>query len=282
MEKHACRTQPLLCQIMMRRTLLLDLTGQEAAPPVATEEEGPGEPAVTATEEEGPGEPAATAGEELVEEGGAAPEVVAGGQQEEEEAAIPAEGHEEGAAPADLAEPQEVVNPLDEAPRHDEELDQGEEPHQQQHEVEEDQEAMAAADFGALAPVRAASPMQAAIPSQSFAAAPIPGVQYLILDGIRNATLSMERSIRCTAATWQHFDICFCVGLSIRQYLDTTVVPVLRLGLRELVKARWGATRELPPCLVLHPQTLTLFTTCLRPEDPFDFLADYIRANKPK
>lgn len=27
-------------------------------------------------------------------------------------------------------------------------------------------------------------------------------------------------------------------GVSIRQYLDTTVVPVLRLGLRELVKSR--------------------------------------------
>eukprot|EP00955_Chlamydomonas_euryale_P082043 363664-Chlamydomonas_euryale.AAC.10 len=45
-------------------------------------------------------------------------------------------------------------------------------------------------------------------------------------------------------------------GMPIRQYLDTTVVPILRLGLRELVKNR--------------------------PEDPYNFLADYIRNNKPK
>ncbi|KAG1665154.1 hypothetical protein FOA52_005535 [Chlamydomonas sp. UWO 241] len=45
-------------------------------------------------------------------------------------------------------------------------------------------------------------------------------------------------------------------ALPIRQYLDTTVVPVLRMGLRELVKAR--------------------------PDDPYEFLANYIRANKPK
>jgi len=42
----------------------------------------------------------------------------------------------------------------------------------------------------------------------------------------------------------------------VREYLDTTVVPILRQGLRELVKAR--------------------------PANPFDFLADYIRDNKPK
>ena len=42
----------------------------------------------------------------------------------------------------------------------------------------------------------------------------------------------------------------------VRQYLDDTVVPILRQALRALVKAR--------------------------PEDPYDFLADYIRSNKPK
>eukprot|EP00793_Prasinoderma_coloniale_P000735 PRCOL_00003885-RA len=41
----------------------------------------------------------------------------------------------------------------------------------------------------------------------------------------------------------------------VRQYLDTTVVPVLRQGLRALVKTR--------------------------PEDPFEFLADFLRSNKP-
>jgi protein dpy-30 len=41
----------------------------------------------------------------------------------------------------------------------------------------------------------------------------------------------------------------------VRAYLDTTVVPILRQGLRALVKAR--------------------------PEDPFEFLADYIRDNNP-
>ena len=45
-------------------------------------------------------------------------------------------------------------------------------------------------------------------------------------------------------------------GKPVRQYLDDTVVPVLRKGLRELVKQR--------------------------PEDPFEFLADFIRSNKPK
>ncbi len=43
--------------------------------------------------------------------------------------------------------------------------------------------------------------------------------------------------------------------LPVRAYLDTTVVPILRQGLRALVKAR--------------------------PEDPFEFLADYIRDNNP-
>jgi protein dpy-30 len=42
----------------------------------------------------------------------------------------------------------------------------------------------------------------------------------------------------------------------VRQYLDETVVPVLRKGLRELVKQR--------------------------PEDPFEFLGEYIKSNKPK
>ena len=42
----------------------------------------------------------------------------------------------------------------------------------------------------------------------------------------------------------------------MRQYLDDTVVPVLRKGLRELVKQR--------------------------PEDPFEFLAEFIKSNKPK
>ena len=44
--------------------------------------------------------------------------------------------------------------------------------------------------------------------------------------------------------------------LPVRQYLDTTVVPTLRAGLRALVKAR--------------------------PEDPFEFLATYLKENKPK
>jgi protein dpy-30 len=43
--------------------------------------------------------------------------------------------------------------------------------------------------------------------------------------------------------------------LPVRQYLDTTVVPVMRKALRALVKTR--------------------------PADPFDFLADFIRDNKP-
>jgi protein dpy-30 len=43
--------------------------------------------------------------------------------------------------------------------------------------------------------------------------------------------------------------------LPVRQYLDTTVVPVLRLGLRALVKAR--------------------------PDDPFEFLAQYLKDNNP-
>jgi protein dpy-30 len=42
----------------------------------------------------------------------------------------------------------------------------------------------------------------------------------------------------------------------VRQYLDDTVVPVLRAGLRELVKQR--------------------------PEDPFEFLGEYIKNNKPQ
>lgn len=42
----------------------------------------------------------------------------------------------------------------------------------------------------------------------------------------------------------------------VRQYLDETVVPILRQALRALVKAR--------------------------PADPYDFLSDYIRANKPQ
>ena len=45
-------------------------------------------------------------------------------------------------------------------------------------------------------------------------------------------------------------------GKPVRQYLDDTVVPVLRKGLRELVKQR--------------------------PEDPFEFLAEFIKSNKPK
>ena len=45
-------------------------------------------------------------------------------------------------------------------------------------------------------------------------------------------------------------------SLPIRMYLDTTIVPVLRTGLRELVKSR--------------------------PADPFEFLAAYILKNKPK
>ncbi|GAX84716.1 hypothetical protein CEUSTIGMA_g12138.t1 [Chlamydomonas eustigma] len=45
-------------------------------------------------------------------------------------------------------------------------------------------------------------------------------------------------------------------GVSIRNYLDSTVIPVLRLGLRELVKQR--------------------------PQDPFDFLSNFIKENKPK
>ena len=45
-------------------------------------------------------------------------------------------------------------------------------------------------------------------------------------------------------------------GVPVRQYLDETVVPVLRKGLRELVKQR--------------------------PEDPFEFLGEYIKSNKPK
>ena len=44
-------------------------------------------------------------------------------------------------------------------------------------------------------------------------------------------------------------------AVPVRQYLDETVVPVLRQGLRELVKQR--------------------------PEDPFEFLGNYIKANKP-
>lgn len=44
-------------------------------------------------------------------------------------------------------------------------------------------------------------------------------------------------------------------GVPVRQYLDETVVPVLRKGLRELVKQR--------------------------PEDPFEFLGDFIKKNKP-
>ena len=45
-------------------------------------------------------------------------------------------------------------------------------------------------------------------------------------------------------------------GVPVRQYLDETVVPVLRKGLRELVKQR--------------------------PEDPFEFLGDFIKKNKPR
>lgn len=45
-------------------------------------------------------------------------------------------------------------------------------------------------------------------------------------------------------------------GVPVRQYLDETVVPVLRKGLRELVKQR--------------------------PEDPFEFLGDFIKKNKPQ
>ena len=44
-------------------------------------------------------------------------------------------------------------------------------------------------------------------------------------------------------------------GPPVRQYLDETVVPVLRQGLRELVKAR--------------------------PADPFEFLGDYIKKANP-
>ena len=44
--------------------------------------------------------------------------------------------------------------------------------------------------------------------------------------------------------------------LPVRQYLDTTVVPVLRQGLKALVKAR--------------------------PEDPFEFLAAYLREHGGK
>lgn len=45
-------------------------------------------------------------------------------------------------------------------------------------------------------------------------------------------------------------------ALPVRQYLDATVVPTLRAGLRALVKAR--------------------------PEDPFEYLANYLRENKPQ
>ena len=45
-------------------------------------------------------------------------------------------------------------------------------------------------------------------------------------------------------------------ALPVRQYLDVTVVPTLRAGLRALVKAR--------------------------PEDPFEYLANYLRENKPQ
>eukprot|EP00798_Chlamydomonas_sp_ICE-L_P017036 gene17036-23328_t len=45
-------------------------------------------------------------------------------------------------------------------------------------------------------------------------------------------------------------------GLTVRNYLDTTVVPVLRKGLRELVRER--------------------------PQDPYEFLAKYILDNKPQ
>ena len=45
-------------------------------------------------------------------------------------------------------------------------------------------------------------------------------------------------------------------AVPVRQYLDETVVPVLRQGLRELVKRR--------------------------PEDPFEFLGNYIKENKPQ
>jgi len=44
--------------------------------------------------------------------------------------------------------------------------------------------------------------------------------------------------------------------VGVRQYLDGTVVPVLRAGLRALVKQR--------------------------PDDPFDFLAEFIKSNKPQ
>ena len=44
-------------------------------------------------------------------------------------------------------------------------------------------------------------------------------------------------------------------AVPVRQYLEDSVVPVLRKALRELVK--------------------------VRPEDPFDFLAAYVLENKP-
>ena len=44
-------------------------------------------------------------------------------------------------------------------------------------------------------------------------------------------------------------------AIPVRQYLEDSVVPVLRKALRELVK--------------------------VRPEDPFDFLAAYVLENKP-
>lgn len=44
-------------------------------------------------------------------------------------------------------------------------------------------------------------------------------------------------------------------GCACREYLDSTVVPVLRDGLRMLVKER--------------------------PEDPCNYLVDYIKANHP-
>ena len=44
--------------------------------------------------------------------------------------------------------------------------------------------------------------------------------------------------------------------LRTKEYLDSTVLPVIREAMRSLVR--------------------------VRPEDPFDFLIDYIKENRPK
>ena len=46
------------------------------------------------------------------------------------------------------------------------------------------------------------------------------------------------------------------VVLRTKEYLDSTVLPVIREAMRSLVR--------------------------VRPEDPFDFLIDYIKENRPK